>query len=238
MPRERIEFIRISNVTEKQKMFLLAYEGNETEPTYFEAFKNNYRFNNEIIEIVSLRRDANDTKSAPKYVFENLEKIKDEYNLGNDDELWMIIDRDRNGKNIEKFSSKCKSEPNFYFALSNPCFEFWLLLHLKDITEFTEEEINLIFENHKVGTKKTYLKKLLSKILPDGYNEANLRPERFLQHIKLAIDRAKAMNIEAEDYPKTLGTHVYKLIEKVIRQNLNVQDLSHTEISLPQNNQK
>lgn len=217
MPRERTEFIRISNVTNREKMFLLAYEGNETEPTYFEALKNDYRFNNEIIEIVSLRRDAKDTKSAPKYVFENLEKIKNEYDLGNNDELWMIIDRDRNGNNIEKYSTKCKSEPNFYFALSNPCFEFWLLLHLKDISEFTEVELNLIFENRKVGSKKTYLKKLLSNILPDGYNEANLQPERFLQHIEVAIDRAKAMNIETEDYPKTLGTDIYKLIEKVIR---------------------
>lgn len=216
MPRERTEFIRISNATEREKLFLLAYEGNETEPTYFEALRNDYRFNNEIIEIVSLRRDSNDTKSAPKYVFENLEKIKQEYDLGNSDELWMIIDRDRNGKNIEKYSAKCKSEQNFHLALSNPCFEFWLLLHLKDTSEFTEDELNLIFENRKVGRKKTYLKKLLSNIL-DGYNEANLQPERFLQHIEVAIIRAKALNIETEDYPKILGTDIYKLIEKIIR---------------------
>lgn len=217
MPRERIEFIRISNVTEREKLFLLAYEGNETEPTYFEALKKNYRFNKDRIEIVSLRRDTEDTKSAPKYVFENLEKIKDEYDLGSNDELWMIIDRDRNGKNIEKYSAKCKSTSNFYFALSNPCFEFWLLLHLKDTTGFTADELSLIFENRKVGRKKTYLKKLLSNILPDGYNEANLQPERFLNNIEDAIFRAKNMSIDGEDYPKTLGTDVYKLIEKVIR---------------------
>ncbi len=217
MPRERIEFIRESNVIEREKLFLLAYEGNETEPTYFEALKKNYRFNKDRIEIVSLRRDAKDTKSAPKYVFENLEKIKDEYDLGNNDELWMIIDRDRNGKNIEKYSAKCKATLNFYFALSNPCFEFWLLLHLKDTTEFTEDELSLIFENRKVGRKKTYLKKLLSDILPDGYNETNLKPERFLQHIEDAIFRAKNMNVDGEDYPKNLGTDVYKLIEKVIQ---------------------
>lgn len=217
MPRQRIEFIRESNVTDREKLFLLAYEGNETEPTYFEALKKNYRFNKDRIEIVSLRRDAKDTKSAPKYVFDNLEKIKDEYDLGNNDELWMIIDRDRNGKNIEKYSTKCKSNSNFYFALSNPCFEFWLLLHLKDITEFTADELSLIFENRKVGRKKTYLKKLLSNILPDGYNEANLQPERFLNNIEVAIFRAKNMNIDGEDYPKTLGTDVYKLIEKVIQ---------------------
>jgi RloB-like protein len=217
MSRERTEFIRISNVTDREKLFLLAYEGNETEPTYFEALKKNYRFDRDRIEIVSLRRNSTDTKSAPKHVFENLQNIKEEYDLGKNDELWMIIDRDRNGANIEKYSNKCKAESNFYLALSNPCFEFWLLLHLKDLSEFTEEEQVLILENRKVGSKKTYLKRLLSTILTDGYNESNLKAERFLPHIEKAISRAKAINIETDDYPKLLGTDIYKLIERVIR---------------------
>jgi RloB-like protein len=217
MPRERLEFIRISNVKEIEKLFLLAYEGNETEPAYFESLKNDYRFNNEKIEIVSLKRDKDDTKSAPKYVFETLERIKNEYDLGKKDELWMIIDRDRNGNNIEKYYKKCQSETNFYFALSNPCFEFWLLLHLKDISEFSEDELTLIFENKKNGSKKTFLKKLLSTILEDGYNESNLKPQRFVPFVQLATQRAKLLNVENELYPKKLGSDIYKLIEKIIK---------------------
>jgi hypothetical protein len=217
MPRERLEFIRISNVKEIEKLFLLAYEGNETEPAYFEAVKNDHRLNNDIIEIVSLKRDKDDTKSAPKYVFETLERIKNEYELGKKDELWMIIDRDRNGKNIEKYYKKCQSESNFHFALSNPCFEFWLLLHLKDISEFSEDELLLIFDNKKNGSKKTYLKKLLSTILEDGYNESNLKPQRFLPFVQLATQRAKLLNVENEEYPKKLGSDIYKLIEKIIK---------------------
>jgi RloB-like protein len=217
MPRERTEFIRISNVKERDKMFLLAYEGNETEPTYFEALKKDYRFNNEIIEIVSLRRNKDDTKSAPKYVFENLQRIKQEYDLANSDELWMIIDRDRNGKNIERYNQKCNEESNFYLALSNPCFEFWLLLHLKDLSEFNQEELILIFENKKINkSRRTYLKSLLSKILPDGYNESNLKPERFLPNLEIAIKRAKALS-KNEEYPISLGTDIHKLIQKIIK---------------------
>ena len=222
MPRKRVEFIRISNVLEREKMFLLAYEGNETEPTYFEALKNNDRFNNEIIEIVSLRRDFNDTRSAPKHVFENLQRIKNEYDLGLNDELWMIIDKDRNRKNIEKYYAKCKSETNFFFALSNPCFEFWLLLHIRDLSEFTPEEIQKIEENKKVNgsRKRTYLKKILSDILLDGYNESNMKPERFFKYLDNAILRAKALSIEGEDYPSSLGSDVYKLVEKLIKQGV------------------
>lgn len=218
MPRERTDFIRISNVANREKMFLLAYEGNETEPAYFEALRTDYRFNNDIIELVSLRRDKGDTKSAPKYVFENLQKVKEEYDLGREDELWMIVDRDRNRGNIQKYCERCKSEANFYFALSNPCFEFWLLLHLKDVSEFEAEELKLILENRKVSTKRTYLKQLLSKELqPNGYSEANIRPERFLKHIEVAVKRAKALSQPAEDFPSALGTDIYKLVEKIIR---------------------
>jgi hypothetical protein len=221
MPRERIEFIRISEISDCEKMFILAYEGNETEPTYFESLKKNHRFNKDTIEIVSLRRDKKDTKSAPKYVFENLEKIKYEYDLGKNDELWMIIDQDRNRKNIDKYFKKCEVEKNFFLALSYPCFELWLLLHIKDLSEFTSEEIIKIEENRKATpkSKRTYLKKLLSELLPDGYNESNLKPERFIPNLDLAIKRAKSIELENEEYPKKLGTHIHKLVEKLIKQS-------------------
>lgn len=217
MPRERVELVRNTNTKEPEKLFLLAYEGNDTEPAYFEELRRQNRYNSEIIEIVSLRRDKDDTRSAPKYVFNCLNEIKTEYNLRTTDELWMIIDRDRNGKNIEKYYQRCQSERNFYLALSNPCFEFWLLLHLKDLSDFSLEEQICIHENKKVSNKRTYLKKLLSDILPDGYNESNIKPERFMPFIHTATERARAIGHKDEPYPSYLGTDVYKLIEKILK---------------------
>lgn len=220
MPRERLDLTRISDVKEPEKLFLLAYEGNETEPTYFEALKKDYRFESDIIEIISLKRDKGDTRSSPNHVYAVLQNVKEEYNLGERDELWMIIDRDKNGKNIEKFYQKCLSEKNFYFSLSNPCFELWLLLHIKDMSEFTTDEQQKILDNKKITkrVKRTYLKKLLSGILADGYNESNLRPERFLPTIEIAMQRAKGLNKPEDNYPSGLGTDIYKLIEKLINQ--------------------
>lgn len=40
MPREREEFFRESNTTEREKIFVLAFEGNITEEKYFSEFKN------------------------------------------------------------------------------------------------------------------------------------------------------------------------------------------------------
>lgn len=216
MPRERVELFRLSNARPKEKIIVLAYEGNNTEPQYFEAIKEHNRFNDDLIYLVSLRRSKTDTNSAPRHVFNKLKReSKDEYNFASSDELWMIIDRDR-WPNIQQIFTFCQDEGNFYLALSNPCFEFWLLLHLKDIKDFTENELKLIFRNRKVSSKKTYLKQLIGKLLPDGYNESKIKPERFLPAVDDAIYRAKTLDDISEDYPTKLGSHVYKLVDKLL----------------------
>ena len=217
MPRERSDFFRVSNSKPKEKIIVLAYEGNNTEAIYFETLKESARFNDDLIYLVSLRRPKNDTNSAPKHVFNKLKKeAKDEYNFDSADELWMIIDRDR-WNNIPEISNLCKSQGNFYLALSNPCFEFWILLHIKDLSEFSAQELASIQSNSKVSSKKTYLKSLLGQILIDGYNESNPKPDRYLPHIDLAINRAKQLDNPSEEFPAKLGSHVYKLVEKIIK---------------------
>lgn len=49
MPREREEFFRESNTSEREKIFILAFEGNITEEKYFSEFKNSNKFNDELI---------------------------------------------------------------------------------------------------------------------------------------------------------------------------------------------
>lgn len=218
MPRERIEIFRESNSKPKERIIVLAYEGNNTEAQYFEKLKENVRFNDELIHLMSLKRPKGDTNSAPKHVFKKLKKeAKDEFNFKSPDELWMIIDRDE-WTNIPEISTLCKNEGNFYLALSNPCFELWLLLHVKDISEYDEQELKAIFENKKIpNSRKTYLKRLLGEFFEDGYNESRPKPQRFFPHIDIAISRAKTLDNLNEDYPTNLGSHVYKLVEKIIK---------------------
>lgn len=217
MPRERIDFFRDSNSKPKEKIIVLAYEGNNTEPIYFEAIKEDVRFDDDLIYLVSLRRPKKDTNSAPKHVFNKLKReAKEKYNFANSDELWMVIDRDK-WENIPDISKLCKEEGNFFLALSNPCFEFWLLLHHKELSDFNEDELRNIFENKKITTKKTYLKKMLGTLFIDGFNESNPKPERFLPHIDLAMERAKNLDNMNEEFPTKLGSHVYKLVEKLLK---------------------
>ena len=120
MPRERTEFFRESNTTEREKIFVLAFEGNVTEEKYFSEFKNSNKFNDELIYLHLLKREKDDTNSAPNHVFSKLKKeAKDEFNFKKGDELWMIIDTDR-WKNIPKIIEACNDLENMFVAVSNP----------------------------------------------------------------------------------------------------------------------
>lgn len=151
MPRERKELFRETNIQEKEKVIVLAFEGNDTERIYFEAFRTDYRFQSDLIYLHLLKRPKDDTNSAPNHVFKKLKKeAKEEYNFNSSDELWMIIDKDR-WRNIPQIIDLCNEQTNMFVALSNPCFEFWLLLHIKNINELTDIEKEKIINNPKVS---------------------------------------------------------------------------------------
>jgi hypothetical protein len=103
-----------------------------------------------------------------------------------------------------------------YVAGSNPCFEFWLLLHIKDITEYTDNELSTILDNAKVSSNRTYLDKLLSDLLVDGYNKTNPKPHRFITNLALAIERAETLDTPNEEFPSKLGSHVYKIAKAIV----------------------
>jgi hypothetical protein len=214
MPREREELFRESNTIEKEKIFVLAFEGNVTEEDYFTEFKDSVKFNDDLIYLHLLKRDKNDTNSAPIHVFNKLKReAKDEFNFSKNDELWMIIDTDR-WKNIPNVIAACEELQNMFVAVSNPCFEFWLLLHVKNIEEYSEEELEAILANKKVTNARKYVDTKIVEVL-GSFNKYKPRPELFLPTIDLAINQAKNLDIPQENYPGKLGSHIYKLIEKI-----------------------
>jgi hypothetical protein len=214
MPREREDLFRESNSLEKEKIIVLAFEGNDTEEIYFDEFKSSEIFDDALIFLHLLKRPKTDTNSAPNHVFKKLKKeAKDEYNFKDTDELWMIIDTDR-WKNIPDIISECKKQSNMFVAVSNPCFEFWLLLHIKDIADYDENELALILNNAKVSNKKNYVDSKITEIF-GSYNKSNPKPELFLPTIDFAIEQAKKLDTREDEFPQNLGSHVYKVVEKL-----------------------
>ncbi len=221
MPRVPIPLIREGGFKEAEKLFVLSYEGKVSEKKYFEDLRNSEIFNDSgLIEIISLKRPS-DKGSDPISVKKLLQEAKREFRFKKTDEFWLIIDRDDwesiHNHNFDSLVADCKAENNFYLAMSNPCFEIWLILHLKDVKEFSDEEIAKILENKKISSSKNHIDKVLGDIQGRGYNKRP-NPKVFLPKTQIAIEQAKNLDADKEDYPTNIGTHVYKLVEKIIKQ--------------------
>jgi hypothetical protein len=221
MPREPIQLIREGGFKDAEKLYILSFEGEKTEVKYFNNFRQSEFFNDSgIIEIVPLKRAVN-TGTDPLSVKRLLKKAKADYPFKKSDEFWLIVDRD-DWETIHKIDFNqlvidCNKEDNFFLAMSNPCFEIWLIMHLKDITEYNEEEQNKLLENASVSRKKNHIDTIIGDLQGIGYNK-NPNPETYLPLTKTAIKRAKDIDFVNEPYPKNLGSHIYKLIEKLLKE--------------------
>ncbi len=181
------------------KLFIIATEGNKTEKQYFEMFHST-RIK------VKVLPTADDNKSAPEYVLARLDAFKEQYDLNEEDMLWLVLDVDRWGE--EKLSQICRQarQKNYNLAISNPCFEVWLYLHFDDLNP----------QDRTCDDFKAGLRTLLG-----SYNSSNLDLSKYKPHIADAANRAKSLHPVSSDYwPQTLGTHVYKLVE-ILLESLN-----------------
>ncbi len=104
-------------------------------------------------------------------------------------------------------------------ALSNPNFELWLLLHLKDLAEYSPEQLNDLFNSKKINASKNIFEIELSGLL-EGYNKSKYAIEKILPYMQLAIERARILDNRPEDrwIEGKLGTRVrvYRLVEKIL----------------------
>jgi len=202
--------------TKTPDRIVIASEGENTEPQYFqELAKKNSR-----ISVVSLVRAEEDkSKSAPKYVLQQLRDFKRNEAPRKHDELWMVVDVDQ-WENLAEIVNRCEAE-GYHPAVSNPCFELWLLLHFRSLEEYTAEESQRLLENKKVAKNRTRLAKELSDCLIDGYNTKNPGTGRFIPFVKVAIERARQLDKNPDDpWPKMLGTRVYLLAERILQHKL------------------
>ena len=220
MGRERMEYIRESGVREAEKFYILAYEGDKTEAKYFRALRSSVYFNDSgKIEIIPLKRPER-TDTDPMSVKRRLSVIKRDVNFKGTDEFWLLIDRDdweTNHKiSFDELVQECKNEKNFYLAMSNPCFELWLLLHFKKLSDFSDEVQSLIYENAKISKSRNYISTLFESILGRGISK---KPNMnlFIPYVYTAIANAKELTVINEPYPSRVGSDVYKLVEKIVK---------------------
>lgn len=210
--RERREAFRDA------RLVVIASEGKDTERIYFKALAKEYA--NPRVHVHVLERSEDEkNNSSPEHVLKQLNDYKTQYALEADDELWLVVDKDSwTDGMLSRVAAVCAKDAAMNMALSNPCFELWLLLHLEDATSLTPEEYKMWLENRrKSKNADPYLKVRLRQKL-GSYHESSYDAPALVVNVETAIERARRLDKGPGDrWPQTLGTRVYLLAESVVR---------------------
>ena len=147
-----------------------------------------------------------------------LEKVLE--NIGNQqitysediDKMCLIVDRDKKSFKEGQYNyvkEECKRK-NFKFYVTNPCFEFWLLLHFDEVHSINREKL---LENKRASSKVRYVESELKKYFP--YNKNKYNAELLIEKIDLAIENEKRFCEDIEELKDKLGSNIGLLIKEL-----------------------
>ncbi len=134
------------------------------------------------------------------------------------DKICLIVDRDKESflalpeNNQYDYVLRICQEKGFGFYVSNPCFEFWLLLHFDEVLELDREKL---LENPQVTSKRRYTEHELRKLLP-GYSKSNYKTETLMKRVEMAIKNEEEFCEELDGLRDRVGSNVGKVIEELM----------------------
>ena len=127
-------------------VILIVTEGSQTEPKYFEHYRT--KQTNIDIRVIGSRTTAGETdyvsliRKAAEYQKQN------DLSTANGDSIWVIADGDVNYNAINPVTKKNQqlikarkmaASREIHLIISNPCFEFWYLLHFQYTTKYFKD---------------------------------------------------------------------------------------------------
>ena len=182
-------------------------------PTFLEILKND--FSDNTIKFNLDKEKILDKKNIKKHLLAygidiDFHKFLKKYDR-QCDTFVVILDRDAKNHSLESLQTAhdiCTKE-RFDFCMTNPCFEFWLFLHLFDKNKLPKFLYNKILENEKVSSKHTFMSKKLSQL---AHHNKKLSRKKFLQYyaktIPVAIKNAELFATDFQGIQNELGTNL------------------------------
>ena len=175
-------------------LVVVATEGTSTEKQYFEIF----RRESSRVQVRVLETQGG--RSAPRHVLERLASFRRQFDLGAGDALCLVVDKDRwPDEQLAEVAAEA-GRSDFLLAVSHPCFELWLYLHLADAPDQMQ------------GMSCRQLQAELRSVA-GGYRKSALDTATFKPYVGDAVARAEALDVAPRDrWPNQLGTRVYRVI--------------------------
>ena len=172
-------YVRKSKEKKMRPIFFIFCEG-ETEIAYVNFLKSKYRLP---IEVIPKKSDSN---ISCRYI----ENCKRDYITTPADRTFLMYDLD-----VQGVFDKLSCIPKVTLLVSNPCVEFWFLLHAQDFaSEIDSKTCVNRYESLSMNYKKGHLNIFDMRLLNEGEDAAIIRAKRV-------------------STPVNPSTTVYKLVE-------------------------
>ena len=138
MPRTRGDLRRRKWIVEPRPRMLVCCEGEVTEPSYLNGLKVQLQIRLVHIEVVP---GGSNPKTLVDHAVERKQQAERDARREKDDnlkydEVWCVFDVDAH-EYIPEAKQKAGAN-DIRLAISNPCFELWLLLHFRDQRQHIE----------------------------------------------------------------------------------------------------
>jgi len=175
----------------------------ETEVKYF----NRYRKRGCGLKIETPNTSVTDPINLVEFAKRQIQRYG--LNLQKDDHIWVVFDCDHNKAEAITKAIKIANENNINFAISNPSFELWFLLHF-------------VYHHSKL-TNQELIEKLKTHI--PNYKKSKDVFDVLLKKREEAISNAKKLNESQNNNEKEIiknpSTHVFKLVELILEKITN-----------------
>jgi hypothetical protein len=199
MPRKPRPLDRDTDVLRDASLIVIASEDTYAVQEYFSSFRpRRVQF-----KVLSTK----DGLSSPEHIVVRLDNFKSEFLLDESDQLWYCGDTDhwimgQHLPNLLRVIQHC-NQAGYHVALSNPCFELWLLLHFSDLPDGLE-------------TCQSICDELAAAA--GGYSkDSGCSLSVTSEMVYAAKDRAWKLDAGTDRVPMTPTTRIYRILELLIQ---------------------
>jgi hypothetical protein len=194
---------RKANPVRDASLVVIASEDRYAVRQYFDFFQST-RIQFKVLE-------TQDGRSAPAHVLNRLSEYLEEFEIGEGDSFWIVCDTDHwvqpnHIQNLTQVLRECRQK-NIQVALTNPCFDLWLLLHFADFPaddSLTCDEVANRLRDAAGSYDKT---KVYNLPIDDG-------------KVAAAVKRAADKHPVPEEIPQRPQTAVHLIIQSLVAQRI------------------
>ena len=183
-------------------LIVIASEDRYAVKQYFDLFRS--------VRVQVRVLETEDGLSSPGAVLGRLDDYIQEYDIGPDDSFWFVTDTDHwvepgHIANLTRVIQECKQK-KIGVAISNPCFDLWLLMH------FSKGELPLAATCKEIGEL------LRSEV--GYYDKKRIYGLPFtVDSVNEAVTRSRALFAEHEVIPVHLQSGVHLIIDQLVQRD-------------------